>query len=240
MLPPSVCIFFSNVWAQSGPLSLSLLAFGHLDWLSAYWCGSFSCSGKVLLEDQPALPGPFPSTTVSYKIVQMSNRTLPITSPSVTCYKELSSVHSKISWIGCAQPYFPSIRYQWLKSLVSTRACDWDFLQLPKDGLTSPFLNQISCSRCALQHHLCCLTSDSYPQPLSWLIICPGVKLHPFSSLTEPNLPAIAVHPVFCASLHCSALVMRVIPSYLHNPYEVWALQLCIGHQLACSSCCVH
>lgn len=65
LLPPSACILFC-IWAQSGPLCPSTLAFGQLAWLSTHWCGSFLCSEEALFEDQPALtgfflPGQFPT-----------------------------------------------------------------------------------------------------------------------------------------------------------------------------------
>lgn len=57
---------------------------------------------------------------------------------------------------------------------------------------------------------------------------------------TEPSLCVTAVRHVFLTAFHCITLVTRAILPHLHNLYKVWALQLCIGCQSACSSCYMH
>jgi len=67
-----------------------------------------------------------------------------------------------------------------------------------------------------------------------------GKTPHIQSPYTEPNLCITAIHHVILTSFHCITLVIRAILSHLHNLYKVWALQLCICCQSACSSCYVH
>lgn len=110
---------------------------------------------------------------------------------------------------GLVVPSHLALPTGWLKSLMSARACDWDFLQIPKECFTCPlFFIRWGVADTHCSTTCAGLSSDPYPQAHYWLITCPNTKLYAYDSfiLSSTSVPSLPT-PVFPASLHCSTPV---------------------------------